>query len=95
MARARPAKPGELNWKAVDQFTALHVISGAVMGKMGMEMSTAFLLGAGWEVAEVPLKKNFPSMFPSETYDSGANKIVDIAAVMAGWWLGDRLNGRR
>ncbi len=77
-----------------DKYTVAHAASGALisLGTRGRaSFWTVLALAAGWEILERGLKATFPSMFPYASQDSLQNAVVDVAAVMLGWWLAEKL----
>lgn len=91
----RHAKPGEVNYNAVDVFTAAHVAAGVIMAMSGVKAPTALALAVGWELVEPVLKTEAPGLFPHARIDSSVNKLTDAAAVMVGWWGAKRLSRGR
>jgi hypothetical protein len=83
----RLARPGEVNYALVDQWTLAHAAIGVLLGSQGLSPRQALVVGAAWEIAERPLKDAFPAMFPSETQDSLRNAVGDALAMAAGAWL--------
>ena len=77
--------PGEQ--ALVDRYTALHVVAGALYAVLGLPWHVALALAVGWEVAEQPLKRRVPQVFPDPRYDRWANAALDAGAVMAGYGL--------
>lgn len=84
---ARPARPGEPNYAAVDQYTLAHLVTGAFAGLVGAGPMLAVAVSVGWELAENSLKRRFSIVFPSHTYDHWANQVGDVVAFMVGWGL--------
>jgi hypothetical protein len=76
-----------INNSMFDRFTFAHAIAGAVYGYKDLSPSTALLLAVGWELAERPLKANWPHLFPHSSQDTLANAAGDILATMIGYYL--------
>ncbi len=91
----RHAKRGEVNYDAIDGFTAAHAASGAIMALTGVKASTALAMAVGWELVEPVLKTEIPGLFPHASIDTPINKLTDVAAVMVGWWGAKRLSRGR
>jgi hypothetical protein len=80
------AEPGTINGDAFDRFTLAHFASGVVSGSFNSPWWATATGAVLWEVAERPLKDRWPGAFPHSSQDSLANAVVDVLAVMAGWW---------
>jgi len=70
-----------------DQFTVGHVVVGYLMGRGGLPWQVTLALSVGWELLEPTLKESYPEVFPNPSLDSESNRVVDVLAVMAGWYL--------
>lgn len=70
----------------VDRFTAGHAMVGFLLGLWG-KVPWWGALGASvaWELAEVPLKKYAPALFPQAIPDTIENSLLDVAAWMSGY----------
>jgi hypothetical protein len=81
-----------VNRDAIDQFTALHVLSGFVLYFLlkaaGWNNGWLVLgLAIAWEIFEPMAKEFAPDVFPNPTPDSTINKTWDVIAVMVGWLI--------
>ena len=81
----RAARRGEINGDAVDRFTLAHGAAGVLLGLGRVPWWAALGLAVGWELAERPLKRAVPRIFPHASQDSLANATCDVLAVMLGW----------
>jgi hypothetical protein len=81
----RSARPGEVNYRAFDRFTAAHYAWGVILGASRLPWWAALGVAIGWEVIERPLKRTAPTVFPHGTQDSWPNMIADATAMFAGW----------
>lgn len=92
---ARAALPTEINGGWLDRYTVAHFAAGSLMNlytKGRCPAWGAFAMAVGWEVLEWWMKNKWPALFhPYDTQDSVQNMGVDIAAVMAGYWLAGKL----
>ena len=86
----RLARPGEVNYAAVDGFTVVHAALGAALGAMGVGPLPALLTSLVWENVEPSLKRRYRTVFPSALIDTTQNKLGDTAAWMLGWYLASR-----
>ena len=68
-----------------DRFAVAHAGWGAAMAFAGATAGEALAASVAWELAEPTLKDLAPRVFPSETLDTGANKLGDTIAWMAGY----------
>ncbi len=82
----RRAKPGEVNYGPVDRFTFAHAAAGVGLALADASGPVALAVAIGWEVVEPTLKVKAPALFPYASRDSMTNKVVDVVAVMAGWY---------
>ncbi len=80
----RKASPGEINGDAIDRFTLIHFLAGAIAAKCGISLFATSILALGWELAENRLKDSFPDVFPNKSHDSIENAIVDAIAMTLG-----------
>lgn len=94
-AISRPAGPTEINGAWLDKYTVAHFSAGALSNlytKGRVRFWGALAIGVGWEIVEWILKAHVPQWFyPYDGQDSWNNVITDIAAVVAGWWVADKL----
>lgn len=81
----RTARPGEINFPAVDRFTLAHLGVGVLLGLIGLRWWAAAGTAIGWELIERPLKRRIPELFPHSTQDTLANAATDATAMMVGW----------
>ena len=84
LARSRP---GEINYRFFDVFTAVHFSIGAAYAAFHINFAISFTLAVIWEFIENPLKFYLPRIFPNGTSDSVQNALADVIAVLAGWWF--------
>lgn len=70
-----------LNRSAIDAFTPSHVGIGAFMGAAKFSRPVAYGFAIAWELVETVLRPSFVGI----SNDSGINKIVDVAANLAGY----------
>lgn len=95
----RRAGADEINGGWVDRMTVAHLAAGMLAnlytkGRVGFW--GALGIGVGWEVLEWFLKARFPGIFePYDGQDSAQNMAVDVAAVVAGWWVASKLPAGR
>ncbi len=95
MRMGRPARPGEVDYHAVDKFTIAHYAAGLLTGAARVPWWGALLMAVGWEIVERPLKRSMPGIFPSKgTQDTWPNMIGDVAAMMAGYTTWRIIPGR-
>jgi hypothetical protein len=93
----RTAAPGEPNSAAVDKFTAAHIAVGAGFGLLRVPFLWTLAAAIGWELLERPARVRYnlyraaPKFYSGQ--DTALNSTIDVAANMAGWWLGRRLRG--
>ena len=80
-----------INQVPVDRFTAAHFVFGILMGLLHVSPLAAMAIAAGWEVVESPLKRWIPWAFPHPEPDAPLNAVLDAAATMFGWTLGNLL----
>ena len=76
-----------INAAPVDRFTALHLAAGAGLGALRVPGSWAVAFAVGWEILERPLKTRFPGAFPHPSQDAPPNALLDVSAVLLGYWL--------
>ena len=76
-----------VNKDPVDRFTLVHVAVGGLYGASGLSWPVALALSIGYELAEKTFKNQFPEIFPSASFDTPVNKVIDVAANMIGWGL--------
>ena len=81
----REAVAGEINYPAVDRFTAAHYAWGVILGAARLPWWGAAIFAVGWEFVERPLKRAMPKAFPHSTQDTIANATGDAIAMMAGY----------
>jgi hypothetical protein len=89
------ALPGHINHAVVDRYTAAHLAVGVLMGAARVPWWGATGAAVGWEIAERPLKRKFPKIFPHATQDTPANMIGDAVAMVGGWVLWQVLARRK
>lgn len=87
----RRALPGEINYPPVDRFTLAHLAVGFLLGAVRLPPWAIVPVATGWEVAERPLKENFPGLFPHRTQDTFANAAVDALAMIGGYYIWRRM----
>lgn len=75
---------------ALDRYTLAHVFVGVAFRAANVGLPGTMLSSVAWEAVEPALKSHFPGIFPNATPDSAQNKVADILAVGAGWWLAER-----
>jgi hypothetical protein len=78
------AKPGEINYNAVDRFTFAHLGAGVGLGLLRVPLWAVVAIALGWELLEGPLKRKVPEVFPHSSQDTAQNAIVDASAVILG-----------
>ena len=83
----RTAKPGEINYDALDRFTLGHFSVGVILGLARVTPGWAAAVAIGWEFIERPLKDMYPEVFPHSTQDTARNAAVDALAMLAGYGL--------
>jgi len=88
------AKPGEINAEPFDRYTFGHLAAGVLLGLARVPAVPVIALAMGWEVVERSLKNRLPSWFPYSTQDTIENAVVDIAAVLVGWWVFRKWQGK-
>ena len=92
----RPARPGEIDYPVVDRYTWAHFAWGVILGAARMPWWGAAGTAVGWELAERPLKRRVPQLFPAKgTQDSLQNSIGDAVAMMGGWVAWQAITSRR
>lgn len=88
------ARSGEPNADAFDRYTFGHLAAGVLLGLARARALPVIVLALGWEIIERPLKNALPSWFPYSSQDTPENAIVDAAAVLIGWWVFKRWQGK-
>jgi hypothetical protein len=78
------------NVSFLDDYTVMHLALGAAYGAMGASAKQALAIAVGWELAERPLKRLAPGIFPTESQDSPQNALGDVLATLAGWYAVNR-----
>lgn len=81
------AHQGEINYNFFDIYTIAHFFIGAFYGAIELSIFTCFVLAVVWEIIENFLKTFLPILFPHATADTWKNSLVDIIAVLTGYWL--------
>lgn len=85
LGAARTARPGEINYPAIDRFTLAHYAWGVILGASRFPLWGALAFAVGWEIIERPLKRRLPRIFPHGTQDTVPNMIGDASAMLLGW----------
>jgi hypothetical protein len=53
------------------------------------------VVAIGWEIAEQPLKRKYPGVFPNPSPDTAINASWDIAATTMGYAAADALDNHQ
>lgn len=79
---------------AVDPWTAVHLSAGLSMGLLDVGFWEMLVVNVGYELLEnyVQRREVGKTFFGVSTPEHPANAVVDVVAVMAGWYLGQRWN---
>ena len=83
----RQGKQPERIREAINQYTIGHVASGTILGLARVPWWVALLSSVAFELAEKPLKRHIPEIFPDPRQDAVLNSVFDTVAVMVGWGL--------
>jgi hypothetical protein len=78
------------NIRPLDQYTVAHFFLGMLYGTPSPPWWVPFTTALVFEWIERPAKRWNPEIFPVATQDSWINSALDIAAVMAGWFVMSR-----
>ena len=89
-AYPRRARKGEHNYPPLDRYSFVHAVVGAGFGVADAPVWMPLLSTIAWEAIEPALKAARPDIFPRSTRDTGANKLGDMASMMAGYMLTKR-----
>ena len=71
----------------IDKYTLGHLAWGAILASIGVPFWGAATLSVLFELAENPLKKHIPIIFPEPIPDPIGNQVMDTVGVLAGWAL--------
>lgn len=87
-------KKSEQNKAAVDPWTVVHLGSGLAFGLMGLPVKTSVGLALAYEVVEQYVERQDwgQEFFETSHPETIPNAIIDMVALMAGYWLGHRWN---
>ncbi len=79
-----------VNKSPVDQFTLVHLASGAVSRHYGFTFAQTLVGGFAWDYAIEPeLKRQYPKAFPYPSQDAPTHALIDALAPAAAWLIYD------
>lgn len=86
-----------VNSDLVDSFTPMHILSGWVLGRIGVNPTVIFAIGVAWDYGiERKVKCSHPHLFPHPSQDEPMHVAADFALYGVGAYFGRKayLKGR-
>lgn len=85
----KPATPDTISYRILDHYTFVHAAIGAAARAVDISAPKTFGAMLLFEIVEPTLKRK--KVFEATTIERPINRVGDLAATMAGWYLADRL----
>lgn len=80
------------NAPIISHYTLAYAGAGAMLQRLQFKWWEAAAVAVAWEIAQRPLKRQLPNLFPAgEQQDDLLGAVVDAGAMLAGWYVTSRL----